>query len=569
MTRFLVIFFIFFFTLNFSKGNDDYFRNIEKEVGKAQRNKQQLQILYKREVDKYSATKEQKYLVSSIYLNFYIYNDEEKKDVLDRKYKRVTLVFELLKINNNESNFITAMCYYNLAMSFEGRSMAISTEYLNKAIKIAEENNFYLQLPYFYSAKASRFYIDKDYDNVILYYSKALYNLQPDNYLDRSSMHNNIGDSYSRKNNYAKAIKEVNIAISILKSKISNDYDLFFYEILKGNLGDYYTKVGRDKEAVPLYEGNFDYYKNRRKFELISQSAENLYNLYMKLGLHHKAEALINQIKGFENKVPNSSDRINLLYIIQDYYIKKNDFKQAQMVMKDIRHAYEQSILQAKKESDRASDILNLYMMESLNIKHVEEIKEQQNKNVLTIVAFFSVIIILIIITYLLKVKRKKEQIILENNRKILEQDVLIKQERIKRINLKLNLKNQAESAFLEKLKKIRKERNSDSQEIVKDLYLSVKALLDIDKKNDDSVKETLAENASFIKKLSISFPNLTKQELNLCTYFKVGLYAKEIGILENISADTARVYKSKIRSKMNLSKEQDLMDFLNEFSGE
>lgn len=66
------------------------------------------------------------------------------------------------------------------------------------------------------------------------------------------------------------------------------------------------------------------------------------------------------------------------------------------------------------------------------------------------------------------------------------------------------------------------------------------------------------------MEKLSQQFPSLTEQELKLCAYFKLNLSSKEVSLLEGITSGSVRVYKTKIKSKMGLGKEQKLDDFLN-----
>ena len=136
--------------------------------------------------------------------------------------------------------------------------------------------------------------------------------------------------------------------------------------------------------------------------------------------------------------------------------------------------------------------------------------------------------------------------LLLESNREILEKDILLQRGKIKNLHMNLNLKIETEKAFLENLKKIKKSKNIDAEETVKDLFFKINNLLQIDEKN--TVNESSAENKEFMEKLSAIFPFLSEQDLKLCAYFRLNLSSKEISLLENITPGSVRVYKTKIK---------------------
>ena len=138
-----------------------------------------------------------------------------------------------------------------------------------------------------------------------------------------------------------------------------------------------------------------------------------------------------------------------------------------------------------------------------------------------------------------------------------------LQEEKIRNLHLNLNIKQETAKAFLEKIKKARKARSDNSEEILKDLYFELNNLINIDKRNIDFTDENTKENKNFVKKLSEEYPQLSIQELQLCVYFRLNLNAKEISMLEKISDGTVRVYKSKIKAKMGLEKDTNLEDIL------
>lgn len=88
--------------------------------------------------------------------------------------------------------------------------------------------------------------------------------------------------------------------------------------------------------------------------------------------------------------------------------------------------------------------------------------------------------------------------------------------------------------------------------------------LIQIDGKQHEIIGESYIEHDDFMDKLANKYPLLTKRELKLCMYFRLDLSSKEISLIENIADGTIRVYKTKIKSKIGLEKDENLSSFLN-----
>jgi ligand-binding sensor domain-containing protein/DNA-binding CsgD family transcriptional regulator len=67
----------------------------------------------------------------------------------------------------------------------------------------------------------------------------------------------------------------------------------------------------------------------------------------------------------------------------------------------------------------------------------------------------------------------------------------------------------------------------------------------------------------NFIKKLKTNHPNLTSNDLRLCTYLRLNLSSKEIAPLLNISLRSVEVKRYRLRKKMNLPHEASLTNYI------
>ncbi len=70
----------------------------------------------------------------------------------------------------------------------------------------------------------------------------------------------------------------------------------------------------------------------------------------------------------------------------------------------------------------------------------------------------------------------------------------------------------------------------------------------------------------NFIKRLKKHYPHLTQADLKLCAYLRLNLSTKEIAPLLNISIRGVEVRRYRLRKRLNLSKEDNLVEFLLNF---
>ncbi|HZJ73189.1 MAG TPA: LuxR C-terminal-related transcriptional regulator, partial [Perlabentimonas sp.] len=64
-------------------------------------------------------------------------------------------------------------------------------------------------------------------------------------------------------------------------------------------------------------------------------------------------------------------------------------------------------------------------------------------------------------------------------------------------------------------------------------------------------------------KKLLNKYPNLTTNDLRLCSYLKMNFSTKEIARLLNNSTRAVEISRYRLRKKLNLSHDENLTEFL------
>ena len=87
----------------------------------------------------------------------------------------------------------------------------------------------------------------------------------------------------------------------------------------------------------------------------------------------------------------------------------------------------------------------------------------------------------------------------------------------------------------------------------------------DISEKDNWSFFEKAFNNADkeFFKKIKARHPQLTSNDLKLCAYLRLNLTSKEIAPLLNISVKSVEIKRYRLRKKMNLPHEINLVDYI------
>ena len=98
-------------------------------------------------------------------------------------------------------------------------------------------------------------------------------------------------------------------------------------------------------------------------------------------------------------------------------------------------------------------------------------------------------------------------------------------------------------------------------------LYKRLHGLMEeaLEDKEDWQLFEAYFKNAhqAFWERLQGKFPDLTSGDLRICCLLRMNLSTKEIASLLNISVRAVEIRRYRLRKKLELSAEMNLVDFL------
>lgn len=162
----------------------------------------------------------------------------------------------------------------------------------------------------------------------------------------------------------------------------------------------------------------------------------------------------------------------------------------------------------------------------------------------------------------------RKEQEIVELKNENLEQELKHKSQEMANLMINLSRKNEILIDIKNELYKVMGEMKGDAFVRPKRMIVSLNNQIDSNIQSDDMLKKfeeqfDLVHN-KFINKLRIKHPDLSVSELKMCTYLKMDLSSKEIAPLLNLSVRGVETLRYRLRKKLDLNREDNLIDYLN-----
>lgn len=546
------------------KLDDAYFGKLDDELHSAGNNKELINKIIKREKDKYTDSNKKIFFLSYKYANLFLYDGEDTRLLSDN--------YEIYIKNDNEYPHLTIINCYNLAYLLEDQSPEQSLQFIDKAIATIGKDEKNKILPHLYQLKGYVFSLEDDYDNALKNYKIAyeIFKKRNDKLYMASLLHN-FAVCYAHQKKAKEALVEIKNSVKQLKELKQEKSTLDLIYGYKINLGDVYSQLHDYANAISNLEESLAYFEKNPKENTyyINRLNKFLPFLYENTNQANKTNHLVSLSKSIENEETSTEQKILLLEFLLDQSIKQKNNADIKVYHDKLTYFYKKNTEEKFNQNQKISKILTAKSVEIVDNKYKYE-KDSYRKKIYW---FASTILLsaLFLIIFILNQKKKIKQnkLIFENqkkideqNRTITEQNLMIKEEKIKHLHLNLSLKNKIEKSFLDKIKTMRKsQKNTD--EIMKELTLNLHNLLEIDKKNLNLNEIELHQNNICPEKLKEKFPNLTNKDIELFTYLKLELTAKEIAILENTSDNYIRLRKTKLKTKLGLSKEDNLDDFV------
>lgn len=347
-------------------------------------------------------------------------------------------------------------------------------------------------------------------------------------YSGLSSTYLSLSKLEKAKKNYNKAIYFLELALEYLFKE-----DISYAGPKNVHLSGIYAELGMNYFELNEFEKSFNYFKDALNLGLssgelltVALAARGISDIWYRWNRYDSAYYYHKKYKKYSDSLSNEEN------------IRK-------LAHQDARFRYEQ-LLAAESQ------------------KREEEVA-QQRKNVL-ILAFIIIGLVLALVVLILLLKLGRNKVArMELQRKNLQNELGLRNKELTTHVMSQLKKNEfimEVSAKLEKtLSVVKPENRIVIERVIKQL-------------ESDSSQEMWKEfelrfqnvHDDFFKKLVKKFPDLTANDLRLCAFLKLNLNTKEISSITHQSINSIDVARSRLRQKLGLDKEDNLIAFLAQY---
>ncbi|MCD4745518.1 MAG: tetratricopeptide repeat protein [Bacteroidales bacterium] len=385
------------------------------------------------------------------------------------------------------------------------------------------------------------------------------------NYLEALEINEKIGDSLTMSGNmnnlgliYEKQKKCLE-ALDYYKSSLLISKRINYkYGIANtyGNIGKIYTEINRLDSAVFYLQKAANLAQSVNEKNLIKKTYNYLYLLYQKKNNVSEALKYYNLFTEVKDSLFNEEKSRQIIEMETKYETHKKE-KENEILRKDAeisKRVRQMLIIGITAFFILSALLFFLFRLKNKSLKQRTHIFEQENQlNDLTLKKKE------------IEKKQVQDQLFAEKQINRLQKDKIEQKNReLSTTALHIINKNTTLTNILKEIEEAKKEKDTGIDKCFNKLRSVINSNLALD---DDWMQFKLHFNEvhpRFFSVLKYKFPDLTPGEQKLCAYLRINLNSKEIARMLNITLLTIKKNRNRLRKKLNLDKEANLIDFIN-----
>ncbi len=429
----------------------------------------------------------------------------------------------------------------------------------------------------------------KDYKRALDYYFDAEKVFLDLGEIDRiATNYNKIGTIFIGQQKYDQALDYLQRALEI------HQRAGFKYGISESNnrLGVLYYKQGKLDKGLDFFFESLSIARENDDTHSIATNLSHIGRIYLEKedykGARRNLEEGILFAKTVKSKVILRDIYFDLkqLFLRLEAYEKAIEYWALYTQMKDSIFSQEKAIqianLQTKHELANKDRMLEIGKQEIAILEQRAQFDRIMRIGLITGILILGIIAYLIISKQRLRIRRNKELLIknqelyssrqalteaeLENSRlkeKELTKELEFKNKELTSFTINFIQKNELMEELKDNIKEIKKISDVKLSGRLNNLNRLVNNSLHVDKDWEDFKLYFENVHRDFFKILKDFKEDLSNYELKLCALIRLNLNMKEMGTILGISTESVKTARYRLRKKLGLSREENLIDFI------
>lgn len=348
------------------------------------------------------------------------------------------------------------------------------------------------------------------------------------------------------------------------------------------NIADVYLETNRAEEAGQLYRQNYAFYKVTPHLEddflpidyyrLISAGAQYV-ETQLKLGNIYSAEEVLNDMPNYFNPLLDPRGMVEYLSAKEKLHISKNEHTKAYESLHKKNQLID-SLNRVEVESkEKLYRTFNDIAVDRIRASLITERQQQEELVRRQRLRFWVAVLILSLVLFFLFYlfqRRKQHLIIAEQKAKNIElqnqqlnNEINLKKRDLSDFAINLTQSNEWAKDLYKQLELIKRSKGRSRKKLLDEFDQEIKNKIAFDSETEKFYNKLDVLNADFYEKLNQNFPDLTSNELRLCSLIRLKIDSHEIATLQNITVSSLNTARYRLRKKLNLSETTDLNDFI------
>ncbi|MDC0177460.1 hypothetical protein OAJ14_04840 [Polaribacter sp.] len=434
----------------------------------------------------------------------------EKKDIKALVYRDIGRHYSYFKRKQKALKFL------NLSISLRKELVE------NKKVKEEELANGYLAFVATYrelgDLNSAKIYLDSSaisLKNSTRYRDKAFYSFE-------------YGVILNSQGNYKEALSEFDISSSWFSKKLPA-----YQVLINTHIGDSYKSLKNYNKSEAFYTKALQMSKtyNAHK-DFTPLIYERLSDLYLITGNKDNAFKSLKKAKELDALFFDSRSETNHpLLEIQDEFLEEKNRRAIELKEQRLNQLEQEEKVNFLERILLFGVVAFLILFGALFISNIRS-KHKAEKNIL----------------------RKKRELESQKNKEIIE----LKNKELATSVIKLIEKD----AFIDKLKEKLSKGNGDIKRSEAKQIINSISVNNLENWNEFETR-FVSINKRFYTKLTRKFPELTANDQRLCALIKLNFSSKEIAKLLNMSNESVHTTRSRLRKKLNITREINLKQFI------
>lgn len=457
-----------------------------------------------------------------------------------------------------------------------------SIDYGHKALFIFESNQDLKQMGLTLTELGRAYSKLSQYDKALEFHQRSLaINERRGDKSGMSVSYQNIGVVHSRQKNYGLALEHYEKSRA-LKEELGIDRGMSAISI---NMGLLHKRMGEYQEAESYYFDGLMRAETTGSATYRSNALQNLTSLYLSWSKFNEARKyghLALDAASAQNSILGLS---TAYYNLQEAYKGLGDYKNAYEYF-TISVQYDDSLMKQSNASEiqrieneytKAAEERQIELTEQqLALLAAEERLASNEKLLLVASAAVIIMALIFLLRYvILRSRRERSDMEYERDKHSLESKLTAQELEYQK------LQNEHDRLQLSMLSKEIMEKNEKLSQLEDDLDRLTKDYISDEAKERKGLAETVLSHGrngeewvrfmqyfrnvyhDYLDRLKSEFTEITANELRLCALIKINLSTKEIASALNITPESLRTAKYRLRKKLNLENEHKLTDFL------